>query len=217
MSARRRLQARARGRRGFTLVELLVVLSVIAILTVVAIPAVSSIMRSNDLNRATAMISDEFGFAHQAAVTRNADVQLRLYQIGLAGSTTDLQYRAFRSWISSATISLQGLDKMQYLPASVIISPNVQYSTLLDYTNSQRSGLTQGTETLPNGVTANYVSFLFRATGGTSVSPNTPPVGIWDLTIYQETAVLNASTGLPNNYATIQVDPVTSEVRTYRP
>ena len=84
--------------------------------------------------------------------------------------------------------------------------------------NTARSGLSTNQETLPGGAgTVSYVSFLFRATGGTGLTPVTPPIGIWDLTLYQETASTNSSTGLPKNYATIQVDPVTGAVRTYRP
>lgn len=200
---------------AFTLVELAIVLSIMAVIALLALPSLTPMMQSYNLNRATGMVTDELTFARQAALTRNGDVEVRFYQTGPGNSSSDLQFRAVRSFWSATG---QPLDRLSYLPVPIIISSSPQFSSLLDYTNPSRSGLSTGQETLPgNSGTTTYVSFLFRATGGTGLSPVTPPVGIWNLTLYAENAPANASTGLPNSYAAVQIDPVTGQDRTYRP
>ena len=62
-----------------------------------------------------------------------------------------------------------------------------------------------------------YISFLFRSTGGTNLTPVDPPDGKWFLTVYLANAPKNATTGIPDNYFTALVEPVTGRVRTFRP
>jgi uncharacterized protein (TIGR02596 family) len=210
----RALAHRSRS-RGFTLLELLVVICIILILTAIVVPSFGPMMASYNLNRASGMVTDEFTFARQAALTQNADVEVRFDQLGTQSSPTDLQFRAFHT-VLSATGS--PLNKVSHLPDAIIISSNVAFSTLLDYTNALRSGLTMKQETLPGSSSpTTYVSFVFRATGGTGLSPVTPPVGIWDLALVVEKAPVVGTTGLPSNYVTIQIDPVEGQVRTFRP
>jgi uncharacterized protein (TIGR02596 family) len=200
---------------GFTLVELLVVLCIILILTAITVPSLGPMMASYNLNRSAGMVTDELTFARQAALTKNADVEVRIDQLGTQSSPTDLQFRAVHSVLSATGVPL---DKVSHLPDQIIISPNVAFSTLLDYTNASRSGLTMNQETLAGSSSpTTYVSFLFRATGGTGLSPVTPPIGIWDLALLVEKAPVVAATGLPSNYVTIQIEPVDGQVRTYRP
>jgi len=217
-SVRERMRSGLGWRGAFSLVELLVVIAILLILMALVLPATTSLMRSMNISRAASLVTDEMNFARQTALSRNRDVELRFYRLGSKLDGNTKQYRAMRSFVADGTdpTKSQPLSKVKYLPDSVILSDNTALSSLLDSDNPARSGLTEGTETLPAGATE-YVSFLFRANGGTSLKPISPPEGNWFVTVMAENAQVEGGTGLPPNYFTAQVDPVTGRTRSYRP
>lgn len=204
--------------RAFSLVELLVVIAILLILMAMVLPATTSLMRSMNISRAASLVTDEMNFARQTALSRNRDVELRFYRLGSKLDGGAKQFRAMRSFLADGTDATksQPLSKVKHLPDSVILSDNTTLSSLLDYQNPARSGLTQGTEALPSGSTE-YVSFLFRANGGTSLKPIAPPEGNWFVTVTAENVQADGGNELPANYFTAQVDPVTGRTRSYRP
>lgn len=207
-------------RRGFSLIELLVVLGIAVILLGLAVPVIAPLMRASSLNTASSMIMDEFNYVRQLALTQNRDVEVRFYRMGSPAEPTQLEYRAFRAFVinGSSPTDVEPLTPVRYLPKSVILSPDPAFSSLLDHANPARSGLTKAQEVLPrSSAPVEYVGFLFRATGGTNLSPINPPVGNWFLTVYIERAPKNGFTGIPDNFINIQLDPVTGRVRTHRP
>jgi len=202
---------------GFSMVELLVVLGIVAILAAIVIPSIGPLMRSYNLNRAASMLADELSYARQAALTKNADVEVRFYQMGSTTYTANIPFQAFRCYLSASN---QALDQIKYLPTQTVIfsqadpanSPTT-FSPILDAT-TYSTVLTTGQETLPGGTTPTaYVSFKFRATGGTNLVPVTSN---WYVTLCAQNVATNAN-GLPSNYVSVQVDPVTGAQRTYRP
>jgi len=204
--------------RAFTLVELLVVIAILVILMAVLTPATTSLVRAMNMSRAVSMLADEMNYARQTALARNRDVELRLYKLDSKAPSGSMRYRAFRTLIVEGPNAVKPLRGIKHLPDGVIISEDTQYSTLFDYNNPARAGLSHGSETIPGHASAvEFVSFLFRPNGGTSLKPVNPPDGNWFLTGYVENAPVNSSTGIPDNYFTAQVDPVTGRVRTYRP
>lgn len=80
---RSRAERTARGVCGFTMVELMVTLSVAAILLLVAVPSFRSITLSNRLTTAANQVVDAINAARVEAIKRNNYVQL-------CGSTTTL-------------------------------------------------------------------------------------------------------------------------------
>lgn len=198
---------------GFSLIELLVAIAIMAILLAVAVPATSSLMGGMNIGRSAGMVTDELNFARQTALARNRDVEVRFYKLGSKTEADNQQFRAFRSFL------IEGLDpagwkplsRVKVLPEPIIISDDTTYSTLLDPGDGYR-GLTSGTEDLPGHGPVPYVSFLLRANGGTSLKPVTDK---WFLSLFSERA--KPASGLPANYFTIQIDPVTGRTRSYRP
>lgn len=198
--------------RGFSLTEMLVVIAIMAILMAVVIPASTSMMGGMNIGSAAGTITDELNFARQTALARNRDVEVRFYKLGSKFDANNKQYRAFRSFLVDDLDSAnwKPLSRVKHLSEPIIISDNTEYSSLLP--SSPGNGISDGNENLSNGVSAPYVSFRFRANGDTSLRPITKK---WFLTIYSEK--VKAGAGLPPNYFTVQVDPVTGRTRSYRP
>jgi uncharacterized protein (TIGR02596 family) len=207
-------------RGGFTLIELLVVIVLITILVALLTPAVLPLLRASNLNTGASLLTDELNLARQLALTQNRDVEVRLYRIAPKTDPGNLQFRAFRCFYldNIDPAKSKPLSAIKHLPVSVIMTPDPVVSTLLDTENPERVGLTKAQEILP-GMTnkTDYVSFLFRATGGTNLTPITPPIGNWFLTLYLENSAVDPATHLPANYFTAQVEPVTGRVRSFRP
>lgn len=201
--------------RAFSLIEILAVVVIILVLMALLVPATSSLVRAMNMSRAASLLTDEMNYARQTALTRNRDVEVRFYKMDSKIADGEKRYLAFRSFLVNGTNAAQPLGRVKHLPENVVLAEDAKYSTLLD---PGRSGLTQGHETIPGlSSPAEYVSFLFRANGGTSLRPVNPPEGNWFLTIHLENAPTNPVTGIPDNYFTAQIDPVNGRLRSYRP
>lgn len=199
---------------AFSLVEVLVVIAIMAVLMAVMVPATSSLMGGLNVGRSAGMVTDELNFARQTALSRNRDVEVRIYKLGSKVDANDKQFRAFRSFLIDGVdpAGWKPLSRLKQLPEPIIISDSTAYSTLLDAANVGKDCLTKGNEVLPGSGGTDYISFLFRADGGTSLKPITEN---WYLTLYS--AKGNDGSALPKNYFTAQVDPVTGRTRSYRP
>lgn len=199
---------------AFSLVEMLVVIAILAILMALMLPATTSILGGMNVNRAAGMVIDELNFARQAALAQNRDVEVRFYKLAAASDATNKQFRAFRSYLIDGIdpADWKPLSRLKRLPEPIILASETMYSSLFDAGNTDYGGLTKSNETLPGNGSTEYVSFLFRPDGGTSLKPVTAK---WFLTLLSANHP-DPST-LPANYFTVQVDPVTGRTRSYRP
>jgi uncharacterized protein (TIGR02596 family) len=188
------------SRRAFSLIELLVVMALVAILVVAAVPALNSVARGSNLNRAGQLVGDQITVARLTAVSRNREVQVRLYNLtnGLQSGWLGLQ--VWRIEQSSNGSSSVAASRLILLPEGVLIEP--ARSPLLGADN-----IVSGTEALPSRGSVAYQGFRFRPNGAMSAG----------VSASNNYLTLRSAQGGEANYYTVQVDPLTGKTTVYRP
>lgn len=193
--------------RGFSLVELLVVMAVIVMLLAVAVPALNSVLAGSSVSRAGQMISDAFVLARQEAISKNQDVYVRFLRFA-DGVDPTAQWRAVQVWTREpapdGSSTGKSIGKLMKFPGETYLSTGAALSPLLE----------RATDTGSLGDYASYenvsfAGFRFRATGqidGSLTNSN------W-VTVRGATDQADP----PRNYYTVQINPITGKVLTYRP
>ena len=207
---------------SFSLVELLVVMTIGAILAVISIGAYSKVTRAMVMTSSSQMFSGAFNLARQTAVTQNADVEFRIYQLPDYNASTPYSatvYRAFQSFlIKSGTTN--ALTKVNYLPSPAIISTNLTANTFLKITSPVAMPVAGSTFANPlpvYGNTYNAVVFRFSPTGGLE------PTGLAALslqaylTIQLENDAVSGTAQLPADFAIVQIDSFNGAASVFRP
>ncbi len=215
---------------GFTLVELLVVIAIGAIITTMSISIYSKVLASGSLTIATQMVTATLEQARQTAVTRNAYVEVRIYELPLSTdnpATGPLSvYRAFQTFLVTNT-GYTPLSKVLFLPTPLVVqcTPDLSHSSLLDSTLDSSLNLKAFSSLAfagPPVVAApslptygnNYAAITFRFTPKGSLTLDASKQ--WFLTVYSPRDKI-VSNSLPANYATIQIDAYTGKSAYFRP
>lgn len=111
--------------RGFTLLELLVVMAIIAILTAMSVPAISGYLKGAKLKGGTRQVASALRQARTLAITKRKN-----YMVVFAiSATTDAEkrYKAFKVYqVDEGTI-----DDWIYLPKTIVINSDNTKSTIL--------------------------------------------------------------------------------------
>jgi uncharacterized protein (TIGR02596 family) len=189
--------------KGFSLVELLVVIAVIAVLAVVATPAMRSVGAAQSITMGGNLLGDQIALARQLAAARNRNVEVRIVELSDAGEKA---YRGVQLWIESADgSSLTPAGRLEILPTATAVAADAALSPLLE-AEPNRAGTTNFGG---RGVCA-YKAFHVRPTGALDRM-----VGASNnfLTVYN----LRDTKVPPQNFSTIRVNPATGRVTEYRP
>jgi len=197
--------------RGFSLVELLVVVAIIAILGSLAMAGLGNVTRSANLVNAAQRVGDQLTLARQAAVTRNLPVEVRFYEVpdwDAAPGDAAQYWRAVQTFVRDGTTATP-LARPVLLPARVAI--NDGRSPLWDrMTNT-------GTAALPGFGSRSYRAITFRPNAMVDGfdGDNFNPAQAY-LVLHHENEAGDGD-ALPANFAVVQLNPLTGKVTVLRP
>jgi uncharacterized protein (TIGR02596 family) len=193
--------------RGFSLVEILVVLAIAGILAAIGFAAFSGIGKGNNLNMAEQMMQGHLNLARQTALTQNRPVEVRLYSLPEDGGGAS--YRAIGMMLLEDDGTPRPVERVKTFPSQVIASNDPSFTNWPAGTASSQANEVPGQGTL------DYLVLQFRPNGATSTAPTGDEPG-WTITLLNPRDPAAAG-GLPANYVTLQISPQTGIVRSFRP
>lgn len=198
------------ARRAFSLVELLVVIAILGLLLVFSMPALQSLNGGLDLTRAADLVNAQLSLARQTAISRNRTVEVRFYSYPRDGGPPRI--RAVQPFVGSeeAEGAWQPLMRPQYLPQRICLDSGMALSPLLA-SQTNRTGPESGVALPGIGMSYTYSTISFRPDGSVDL-----PAGA-DFATLKAARLDDPLSQLPENYAIIQVSPVSGRQRTYRP
>ncbi|SDT92815.1 Verru_Chthon cassette protein D [Verrucomicrobium sp. GAS474] len=185
--------------RGFSLIEVLVVLAIVSLVAVASMPSLTTLILGSALNRAGQSVAGELSLARQEAMTRNCEIEVRFYRI--ASLWTAVQIWRVTTGDNGDTFA--PVRPPLFLPSGIImsepLSPLIASDTAVN-----------GQATLPVRIAASYRGFRFRPTGSASAP-------VTDANNYVTLQEAHAQGSPPANYCTLQVSPLSGNVAIYRP
>jgi len=187
--------------RGFTLLELLTVMSIMVMVMAWMTPSLSTVIQGTNLDRAGMIVSDNLALARQEAVSMNRDVQVRFFDQTNGAQTTVRGIQLWRVDEGASGSVPKAITRIVWFPDQIAVNMDENHSPLLavaDITGSVENG----------GVKTTYRGFRIRANGTLDSSTDQTYITVQNS---------NDSATSPKNFYTIQMNPLTARVTTYRP
>ena len=197
---------------AFTLVELLVVISLVTLLIRIAVPATSGTIKANQISMGIQTVVDELSLARQTALSQNRVVEVRFYKFKSSErmAQTD-EVAALQTLLFDETNTIaKPVGEVKYLPQGAVISDDASLSSMLSSSRVKTWTDTDPKRPLMRGIDVSYSAYRvrFRPDGSTDLG-----TGDWFLTVHG-----SQDTGSPPpNHAAIQIDPYNGSLRLYRP
>lgn len=215
----RRASSALYNKRAFSLIEMLIVVSVVGILLAFAAPQLFSLIQSTSLTSEGTALRNRLSQAQQIALSQNTDVEVRFFSMKDAGNAElDNAYRGFQFYRYNEYGQLLPVSQFFRIRPPIVI--NEPLSTLVQGNSGGGNFLSPSKGTAPIPVvsdlqTFDYVSFRFKPDGSTDL-PGRSKDGndTWYFTL---TKGLPTDAAVPDNYFTVQLDPFNGRVTSYRP
>lgn len=197
--------------KAFSLIELLIVISVIGILLAIAAPNVFSLLNAHTLTGEGTLLRNKLTLAQQKALSGNADVEFRFFKMAdLENAESESQYRSFQLFMHNSVGEMEPITELLRIKPPVYI--NERMSTLIEGgTASGKYEVTEGGKK----VEREYKGFRFKPDGSTDLGGRSSAGDTWYVVLVQGTENLGGT--LPNNYFVVQLDPYNGRVSEYRP
>lgn len=203
---------------AFTLIEMLLVVTVIGILVAIASPALFRTLQGNRLTTAGERLLNQIALVQQMAATLNRPMELRFYQYEKESELVgDLQFYAYQVFeLPNATTEVRaqsGSQPVTETPSGELVDLG---ESIIVSSNSNLTPFTAG-PLLDDGrkyvqdYSAKYFAIRFYPDGTTNLPKN---ISNSYLTLISDTDVEKSP---PANFYTIQVDPYTGKARPFRP
>lgn len=210
--------SRRTSTRGFSLAEMLIVITIISFLLAMSAPNLFSLMRSSELSTQGDIFRNQLSLAQQMALSTNADVEVRFFKFADAdyGQIKD-EFQAMQFYQYDLKGVLEEKSPLLRLNAPVIFSGDQKYSNVLDRggEDDNKDGLqalARPQEKFGNGVQrATYQAFRFHPDGSTDLPKDKT---IWHITMMPDQG---GDPKNPQNFYCLQIDPYNGSLRAYRP
>ena len=193
--------------KGFTLIEVLVVLSIIAVIVAFTIPAMAPALKGSKLRQSADQL--------EALLAReNSPVEVRFFRFEDPESPGSLpMYRA----VQAAQVITNPQDhndvkydeeEVQMIPQPFVLAEK-SYSTIVE-----SEALREDATKIPRRELAEFVAFEFRPDGSTNLA--TVDEAHWTLTVMRESD-LNQELTPATEFITLVLDPFNGRIRRLQP
>jgi uncharacterized protein (TIGR02596 family) len=219
-------------RRGFTLVEVLIVIALIAMLLFLTVPGLKDVISGSKLTAAADQLVGDLNLARQTALKDSVTVEVRFYKYSDPSARNEQRFAAYQCFrlvqdlnkpsdYTAERIARPIFEKVKSIPQGVVLVESEQWSPLLtDESLNQESNRERVRGLIPGqrDTEAEYRSFVISPEGETSLDRTGAQQ--WYFTLVNEAEFQKAPnpTALrPDNFVMLQVDPFTANVRRYQP
>ena len=191
------MKASNQNKRGFTLVELLSVLTVVALLLGVSASTLTSSLQAQQLSASANRIAGELSALALQSVRENREIQIRLLrQESELGN--DHRLRALQAYsVDPTSGDTSPIGEVIPLESGIVVLEDESLSSLTKHQNS----------VAPEGF------FTFHPAGGTDLPMDSTDK--WCMTLILERDESISGSGLPANFRTLVINAHTGAIRVY--
>ena len=191
--------------RGFTIIEMLMVVSIMVAFMAAAGFGVQSTWRSQQVAASAAMLAQEFALARTLAIKRNQPVQVAIYRTKDEFTTTGKpQYRAFQILaLSSGGVGYGGvLTEMRRFESTIVMSGFERFSSVVVLDTTSGGG---------GGSSGSYSAVVieFRPDGTMALDPD--PQKPWTITLIPD-SYAEEPDKLPKDFRSLVLNPESGSV-----